>query len=110
MPFILSKLPLTLLLKTQCEILQVGAKLTVLNLSQQTDSADLLGGFRPVQANEAFLPLLERFSSLFTATFTKGSNDTFLARTSKFAQRGKWSSLLQAFRAAIAKVAYHFLC
>lgn len=82
----------------------MGAKLVVLNLSQQTDSADLLGGFRPVQASEAFLPLVEQFSRLFPATFTKGSNDAFVTRTSKFAQRGKWPSLLQAFRAAIAKV------
>ncbi len=87
------------------EALQVGANLVVLNLSQQTDSADLLGGFRPVQANEAFLPLVDRFSTLFSATFTKGSNDMFLTRTAKFAQRGKWSSLLQAFQAAILKVA-----
>lgn len=87
-------------------LVQVGAKLTVLNLSQQTDSADLLGGFRPVQANEAFLPLVDRFSSLFSATFTKGSNDAFLARTSKFAQRGNWNALLQAFRAATAKVCF----
>lgn len=45
-------------------ILQVGAKLVVLNLSQQTDSGDLLGGFRPVQPAEAVLPLLDRFADL----------------------------------------------
>lgn len=43
---------------------QVGAKLVVLNLSQQTDSGDLLGGFRPVQPAEAVLPLLDRFADL----------------------------------------------
>ncbi len=36
----------------------------VLNLSQQTDSSDLLGGFRPVQPAEAVLPLLDRFADL----------------------------------------------
>ena len=36
----------------------------VLNLSQQTDSGDLLGGFRPVQPAEAVLPLLEQFNDL----------------------------------------------
>lgn len=44
--------------------LQVGAKLVVLNLSQQTDSGDLLGGFRPVQPAEAVLPLLDKFADL----------------------------------------------
>ena len=82
----------------------MGAPLTVLNLSQQTDSADLLGGFRPVQAAEAFLPMVDQFRLLFASTFTKGSNDSFLARTSKFAQRKKWPSLLQAFKAAVVKV------
>lgn len=90
-------------------MVQVGAKLTVLNLSQQTDSADLLGGFRPVQAAEAFLPLVTRFNYLFSSTFTKGSNDAFLGRASKFAQRAKWASLLQAFKAALAKVQPHLL-
>lgn len=80
----------------------------VLNLSQQTDSADLLGGFRPVQPAEAFRPLLERFYLLFTATFTKGSNQAFLARTSKLSQRGKWNALLQAFKTALVKVSIHW--
>ena len=43
---------------------QVGAQLVVLNLSQQTDSGDLLGGFRPVQPAEAVLPLLDTFADL----------------------------------------------
>ena len=86
--------------------LQVGVKMLALNLSQQTDSADLLGGFRPVQAGEAFYPLVERFSHLFASTFTKGSNSAFLGRMAKFAQRGKWTSLTQAFRAAMVKVLY----
>ena len=38
----------------------MGAPLVVLNLSQQTDSSDLLGGFRPVQPRDALLPLLAR--------------------------------------------------
>ncbi len=40
---------------------QVGTNLVVLNLSQQTDSADLLGGFQPVEPRHALLPLLDRF-------------------------------------------------
>ena len=41
----------------------MGAPLTVLNLSQQTDSSDLLGGFRPVQPRDALLPLLARLQA-----------------------------------------------
>ena len=78
--------------------------MVALNLSQQTDSADLLGGFRPVQAVEALLPLLERFRQLVSSTWTKGNNEAFLGRAAKLAQRGNWASLLQAFQAALSKV------
>ncbi len=40
---------------------QAGTRLVVLNLSQQTDSADFLGGFRPMEPREALLPLLNAF-------------------------------------------------
>ena len=33
----------------------------VVNLSQQTDSSDFVGGFRPVEARTALLPLLGAF-------------------------------------------------
>ena len=41
--------------------MQVGARLVVLNLSQQTDSSDFVGGFRPVDARSALNPLLNTF-------------------------------------------------
>ena len=78
--------------------------MVVVNLSQQTDSSDLLGGFRPVQAGDALQPLLDSFHQLVSGTWTKGNNEAFLSRAFKFAQRGKWSSLLHAFRTAVAKV------
>lgn len=55
----------------------MGAKLVVLNLSQQTDSGDLLGGFRPVQPAEAVLPLLDRFADLVGGL---GGGASWLAR------------------------------
>lgn len=47
--------------------MQAGANLVVLNLSQQTDSSDLLGGFRPVEARDALGPLLPAFSDLVSS-------------------------------------------
>jgi midasin len=44
----------------------MGANLVVLNLSQQTDSADLLGGFQPVEPRHALLPLLDRFQVILS--------------------------------------------
>ncbi|CAL5218660.1 g365 [Coccomyxa viridis] len=83
---------------------QVGTKLVALNLSQQTDSADLLGGFQPVDPSHALLPLLEHFQELVRRTWVKGNNEDFLTRTLKYAQRQKWPSLLKAFHTAVAKV------
>lgn len=83
---------------------QVGAKLVVLNLSQQTDSSDLIGGFKPVEPRDALFPLLEVFQRLVRRTWSKGNNDDFLARVVKYAQRHKWGALLKAFQTAVAKV------
>jgi midasin len=40
-------------------------------MSQQTDSSDLLGGFKPVEPRDALLPLLGPFLSLVRRTWTK---------------------------------------
>jgi hypothetical protein len=48
-----------------------GAPLLVFNLSQQTDAADLLGGFRPVEPRDALAPLLPTFSALIRRTWTR---------------------------------------
>ncbi|KAL3144110.1 hypothetical protein ABBQ32_003901 [Trebouxia sp. C0010 RCD-2024] len=82
---------------------QVGAKLVVLNLSQQTDSSDLIGGFKPVEARDALLPLLDSFQRLVRQTWAKGNNEDFLGRVNKYAQRQKWASLLKAFQTAVQK-------
>lgn len=50
---------------------QTGSKLVSFNLSQQTDSSDLLGGFRPVGAQEGLLPLLAPFQELVRRTWTR---------------------------------------
>ena len=43
----------------------LGKKLHVLNMNQNTDSADLLGGFKPVDATFLLKPVYERFLHLF---------------------------------------------
>ena len=81
----------------------VGAKLMVLNLSQQTDSSDLLGGFKPISPKDVLLPLVHRVLDLMKRTWTKGNNEAFVARVLKYAERGRWNNLEHAFKAAIDK-------
>eukprot|EP00882_Tetradesmus_deserticola_P008051 GHRQ01008480.1.p1 GENE.GHRQ01008480.1~~GHRQ01008480.1.p1 ORF type:complete len:510 (+),score=225.95 GHRQ01008480.1:1216-2745(+) len=82
----------------------VGANMVAFNMSQQTDSSDLLGGYRPVGVGEALLPLLEPFGELLRRTWRRGNNEEFVSRTVKYAQRKKWSHLLAAYKTAVAKL------
>ncbi|WVZ26656.1 hypothetical protein V8G54_005200 [Vigna mungo] len=58
--------------------LRLGQKLTVFNLSQQSDVADLLGGFKPMDAQSVYLSLYKEFKELFTKTFPVKNNGGFI--------------------------------
>jgi midasin len=82
---------------------QVGSKLVVVNLSQQTDSSDLIGGFKPLQPADPVVKLLPGFIDLVRRTWQRGNNDEFLDRVVKMATKRKWQQLVKAFRTAIQK-------
>jgi len=46
-----------------------GKQMHVFNLNQNTDSADLLGGFKPVDLKYLLKPIYENFLTLFTTLF-----------------------------------------
>ena len=80
-----------------------GERLLVINMSQQTDSSDFLGGFRPLGIEETVRPLLEKFLTLFPNSFSSAQNMPFLQRVQKYASKKRWAALLKAFVAAGAK-------
>ena len=82
-----------------------GVPLTVVNLSNQSESSDFLGGFRPAGARHLCLPLLPRFREAFDATFDAEANAAFLHRVVRYAERRKWTHLLHAFRVGVERVA-----
>ncbi|KAJ7552529.1 hypothetical protein O6H91_06G059200 [Diphasiastrum complanatum] len=84
---------------------QLAVPLVVLNLSQQSDSTELLGGYKPVEAQGTCLLLLEKFSNLFALTFPSQQNADFLSRIQHFAESRKWAQLIKAFQMAVTKVA-----
>ena len=84
--------------------LQVGKKLIAMNLSNQSDASDLLGGYRPMQASMALVPLSAQFDSLVRETWPQGRNEAFLARMRKLVKTHSWQKLCKVFDAAIAKV------
>eukprot|EP00899_Mesostigma_viride_P010035 jgi/Mesvir1/19032/Mv12798-RA.1 len=82
----------------------LGVPLTAVNMSQQSDSTDFIGGYKPVEKSQLCLPLLERFSGLFRATFPSSKNEDFLSRVTKYAEKRKWALLLKAFRQAVGRI------
>ncbi|KAF7137371.1 hypothetical protein RHSIM_Rhsim07G0217300 [Rhododendron simsii] len=84
--------------------LRLGQKLTVLNLSQQSDVADLLGGFKPMNAQFVCIPLYREFDNLFTSTFPKKDNEDFLFHLKKFVSDKNWKMLLRGFQKGVQKI------
>ncbi|XP_066248350.1 midasin [Euwallacea similis] len=56
----------------------LGKKLTVINMNQQSDSADLLGGFKPVDLRIIIAPIRTEFEAVFRDFFNTESNKEFL--------------------------------
>ncbi|KAL0415065.1 UNVERIFIED_CONTAM: Midasin, partial [Sesamum latifolium] len=83
---------------------RLGQRLTVLNLSQQSDVADLLGGFKPVDARFVCIPLYQEFENLFTNTFSSKDNEGFLTHLRKFLTDKNWKMLLSGFQKGIRKI------
>ncbi len=83
---------------------QLGYKLTVVNLSQQSESGDLLGGFKPVSVKTLALPLKEEFDDLFEATFSATKNKQYLEVLGRRVAKGQWPRVLILWREALRMV------
>ncbi|EFA84854.1 type A von Willebrand factor domain-containing protein [Heterostelium album PN500] len=83
---------------------QLNQKLVVLNLNQQSDSSDLIGGFKPVEMRLLCAPLKQRFESMFKDTFSETSNTVFLEKIqTSFANRN-WKSFISLLTKAVRLV------
>ncbi|OJJ80494.1 AAA family ATPase midasin [Aspergillus glaucus CBS 516.65] len=76
-------------------------KLTVVNLSQQSESSDLLGGFKPVNIRTMAVPMLDEFTTLFELTFSAKKNQKFLMSVSKSVANGNWARLVNLWHEAV---------
>jgi midasin len=64
--------------------------LTALNMSHQTEAADLVGGFRPVDARVPGGLMQERFIELFSKSFSRKKNAKFEEATRKAVSETNW--------------------
>ncbi|OXV09698.1 hypothetical protein Egran_02528 [Elaphomyces granulatus] len=76
-------------------------KLVVVNLSQQSETSDLLGGFKPVNGRSLAIPMLDEFSRLFEQTFSARKNQKFLSSVAKCVTTSNWQRLINLFHEAI---------
>lgn len=77
-------------LATKC-----GHRFSAINMSQQSDITDLLGGFKPIDFKQIMAPLRERFERLFVRTFSQKQNVKFLGHVQQCFAEKKWEILLK---------------
>ena len=74
-----------------------GRSLLVQNLSLQTDSTDLLGGYKPLEMKHVARGVFDKFVDLFCASFSRSQNAQFLKYVLTAFEKGDWKKLAQCF-------------
>lgn len=77
-----------------------GRALVVQNLSLQTDSTDLLGGYRPLEIKNVARHVYLDFVDTFVSTFSRKQNEKFLQYAASMMQKSNWKKLSQCFQRA----------
>ncbi|KAI0413696.1 hypothetical protein F5X98DRAFT_378468 [Xylaria grammica] len=79
----------------------LGHKLVAVNLSQQSEVGDIIGGFKPVNSRSLAVPLKEEFEDLFASTgISVIKNQKYLEQIGKCTARGHWSRVSKLWREA----------
>ncbi|GAP86507.1 putative midasin [Rosellinia necatrix] len=79
----------------------LGHRLVAVNLSQQSEIGDLIGGFKPVNARSLAVPLREEFEDLFASTgISATKNQKYLEQIGKCTAKGQWSRVSKLWREA----------
>ncbi|KAJ4292276.1 AAA ATPase midasin [Collariella sp. IMI 366227] len=79
----------------------LGHQLVAVNLSQQSEAGDLLGGFKPVSSQSLAMPLKEEFEDLLEKTGVSAQkNKEYLERIAKRFTKGRWREVSKEWRKA----------
>ncbi len=82
----------------------LGHSLTVVNLSQQSEAGDLLGGFKPLNIRALAMPIKEEFDDLFEITFSTRRNQRYIETVGKAVSKGRWTQALKLWQEALGMV------
>lgn len=80
---------------------QLNKELTVINVSQQTEAGDLLGGYKPVNTKSVAVPIQECFENLFHLTFSMKRNEKFEKMLHKCFNRNQWKNVIRLWNEAV---------
>ncbi|KAM7196015.1 midasin [Naviculisporaceae sp. PSN 640] len=79
----------------------LGHNLVAVNLSQQSEAGDLLGGFKPVNSQSLAMPIKEELEELFEKTgVSLEKNKEYLDRINKKFAKGRWREVSKEWRKA----------
>lgn len=79
----------------------LGQTLTVVNLSQQSEVSDLLGGLKPVTTRSLMIPVVDIFMTLFDNTFSAKKNEKFLSSIQRHVGHENWQRVLILWQQAL---------
>nr|CAI5834236.1 unnamed protein product [Callosobruchus analis] len=86
----------------------LGKKLIVINMNQQSDSADLLGGFKPVDMKYVIGPVRREFEAVFSDFFKVEPNRKYLANIALCFNSQRWGDLIKlinkSYEAALSRL------
>eukprot|EP00127_Corallochytrium_limacisporum_P003804 Clim_evm18s153 gene=Clim_evmTU18s153 len=73
----------------------LGRNLVVLNMSQQSDTSELIGGYKPMDMSSRMKPLCDDYLQLFDKTYSRKQNSDWLRILHKSISKGKWKQVLK---------------
>ena len=79
-------------------------RLTVVNLSQQSEAGDLLGGYKPVNMRGLAMPMKEEFDELLELTFSSQRNQHYIETIGKSIAKGRWERTLTLWQEALRMI------
>lgn len=79
-------------------------KLTVVNMSQQSEAGDLLGGYKPVSMRALAVPMKEEFDDLVELTFPSKRNQHYIDTLGKSIAKGRWERALTLWKEALRMI------
>lgn len=82
----------------------VGKKLVVLNLSQETEASDLVGGYKPVlgRARRQAVETQNEFLGLFGRTFNAAKNEKFITALNREMKNERFANVTRLWTRAVA--------